>query len=239
MMLTTNASRSLPLPTDKQWDAFTEHIVKVHSWYKHLRLLGVKFAVFLSPDAGAGYPSEYPKLPYGNTRDGFRRAFGYLDYMYQVHSRFAPTWTNAIESTDTTYCNDSELLPQLDDELMDASQFTVFPYVSPKIYWSIHSDSIARIRNGAPHPRASAIISAYDSDELRAQHWQSLSRDDADLVLSCDDLDLDVLDTLPSSVLRFLELDEAARQAYRNLHESEVSRVRSCVNQVRHWIQET
>jgi hypothetical protein len=77
--------RALPLPSREQHQAFVEHLRDVHSWYKHLPLLtGGKFVVFLAPDAGEGYPSQHPHLCYGNTIEGYRRAFGYLDYIWSV-----------------------------------------------------------------------------------------------------------------------------------------------------------
>ena len=235
-MLTASKSRSLPHPTDAQWDAFIEHIFTVHSWYKALPLFGARFAVFLSPHAGVGYPREYPKLPHGNTVDGYRNAFGYLDYIYELHSRFGPTWNNPDSPHSAILVNDLQVVPQLDDELMNASQFIVFPYVSTVIYWSIHSDNVDRIRNGTPHPRGSAVLAAFDSKELATKEWQSLPASDCKLVLSLKEPKPDELQLLPDRVLHFLRVEEAARNAYRELHEFEVERVRSCLAQIRQWM---
>lgn len=236
MILTASASRSLPLPTDAQWDAFIEHILTVHSWYKALPLFGARFAVFLSPHAGVGYPSENPKLPYGNTVDGYRKAFGYLDYIYELHSRFGPTWNNPDSPQSAIFVNDLRVVPQLDDELMNASQFMVYPYVSKVIYWVIHSDNVMRIRNGTPHPRRAAVLAAFDSKELATEEWQSLSSSDRKLVLSRKDLKPDALELLPDRVLHYLKVDETSRHAYRELHEFETERVRTCLAHIRQWM---
>ena len=84
MKLTESEIRTLPLPSPEQHRKFVAHLKDAHSWYKQLRLInGGIFVVFLNPHAGEGYPDRHPSLPYG-TVEGYRQAFGYLDYMYSI-----------------------------------------------------------------------------------------------------------------------------------------------------------
>src|SRR4051812_35644378 len=90
-ILSAATMRSLPIPNDLQFRAFADHLIRVHSWYKHLPLFGGEFVVFLAPDAGAVYPLYHPRLPSTmppatNTPEGYRRDFGHLDYIWRSHS---------------------------------------------------------------------------------------------------------------------------------------------------------
>ncbi|GAA5504573.1 hypothetical protein Rcae01_00012 [Novipirellula caenicola] len=136
-------------------------MLTVHRWYKHLSLFGGEFVVFLSPHLGVGYPNEYPRLPNGNTLDGYRFAFGTLDYIYRRHAS-------------EPFVNDLPSVLGIEDELMKATRFTVYPIISPRIFGSVHSDVVESIRQGASHPHASAVIDANDSRKLAEQHWHNL-----------------------------------------------------------------
>jgi hypothetical protein len=149
--------RALPLPSIEQHRAFVEHLGDVHSWYKHLPLLtGGEFVVFLAPDAGEGYPSQHPRLQYGNTIAGYRRAFGYLDYMWSIdRSAFDRDGGHSV------------ILPP---EVLKQCCFVLYPYVSREFYWCVHEDAIASLRAGTPHPERmrilewNAIAAAIDSE---------------------------------------------------------------------------
>jgi len=144
-MLSIEMMLQLPLPTPEQHQAFVNHLCDVHSWYKHLPLLtGGEFVVFLTPDAGLDYPSEHPRLPYGNTPDGYRRAFGYLDYMWRIG--------------DAAFDRDGGkplILPEL---VLQQCRFTLYPYVACEFYWGIHADAIARLQAGSVHPQRDRLL---------------------------------------------------------------------------------
>jgi hypothetical protein len=143
--------RALPLPSREQHQAFVEHLRDVHSWYKHLPLLtGGKFIVFLAPDAGEGYPSQHPHLRYGNTVEGYRRAFGYLDYMWSVEgSSFDRDVHGGVFEPEKV------VLPS---NLIEQCEFTLYPYVSNEQYWCVHEDAIDSLRAGTVHPARTQIL---------------------------------------------------------------------------------
>lgn len=137
--------RALPLPSPEQHREFVAHLRDVHSWYKHLPMLsGGRFVVFLAADAGQDYPTQHPSLPYGNTVEGYRRAFGYLDYLWCVDSE--------------PFDRDGGEPVALPPELVAQCSFILYPYVSGEFYWSIHAAAIAELRAGMPHPERSPLL---------------------------------------------------------------------------------
>jgi hypothetical protein len=222
-MLSAAIVKSLPKPTDAQWKAFTDHLITVHSWYKHLPLFGGgEFVVFLAPDAGERYSTEHPRLPTENTHDGYRRAFGHLDYIYR---------TQAHEP----FYRDGPPAPRLDDELIDIGGFMLFPYVSNEFYWSVHEDDVARIRNGVTHPHAKAILDAYDAEQSMDQYWGELPESDREMVVDIDDTEAALQRALyPDSILRYLKLEKCASESYCKLQEPEIMKLQHCV--VREWL---
>ena len=137
--------RDLPLPSPEQHREFVAHLRNVHSWYKHLPLLtGGIFVVFLAPDAGYRYPTQHPSLPYGSTVEGYRRAFGYLDYIWSVDN--------------LSFQRDGGHLVALPIALVEQCHFTLYPYVSGEFYWSVHEQAIASLRTGTPHPERTQLL---------------------------------------------------------------------------------
>ena len=224
-MLTAAKVRSLPIPADSQWNAFAAHLAAAHSWYKHLPLFdGGEFVVFLAPDAGRGYPLEHPKLPTENTREGYLRAFGHLDYIYREFPSYS-------------FSRDALQTPRLDEELLAIGWFNLYPFVSDEFYWSIHEDDVARIRNGASHPRSAAILDAYEADQRMDACWGELSNADREEIVEIDDTDAVVLQRLyREPILRYLELEETARAAYVKLREPEILKIRNRLETLRRWL---
>lgn len=180
--------RALPLPSQEQHRKFVEHLRDVHSWYKHLPLLtGGKFVVFLAPDAGEDYPSQHPHLPYGNTIEGYRRAFGYLDYMWSAE--------------DCPFSRDGHCsgifetqLVIIPTELMECCEFVLYPYVSNEFYWSVHEAAIKSLHAGASHPEKAKIL-----------EWKAIAELDKDIEVSKQML-LDQKEYMISSSLQIQEI---------------------------------
>jgi hypothetical protein len=147
--------RSLALPSREQHQAFVEHLRDVHSWYKHLPLLiGGKFIVFLAPDAGECYSASH-SLPYENTIDGYRRAFGYLDYMWSVENCPFSRDNCHTGMIDGIFVQEQVVLPS---DLIEQCEFVLYPYVSNEQYWCVHEDAIESLRAGTPHPARTQIL---------------------------------------------------------------------------------
>ncbi len=224
-MLSAAIAKSLPQPTDAQCQAFAEHLATVHSWYKHLPLFdGGEFVVFLAPDAGDLYPSEHPRLPTENTTDGYRRAFGHLDYIWRSHSN-------------ETFSRDGAPTPHLDDELLDVGRFHLFPFVSNDFYWSVHEDDVARIRNGVTHPYAEEILDAYDAEQRMDQFWEELTESVRELICSIDDTDAAIEQVAYSDSIRgYRNLEKCAIQSYGKLQDPELMKMNRCLTAIREWL---
>ncbi len=224
-MLTAATVKSLPRPSDAQWRAFKDHLYGGHSWYKHLPLFdGGEFVVFLAPDAGEKYPLLHPRLPTENTLDGYRRAFGHLDYIYRAHPN-------------EPFGRDGSAAPQLDDEILKFCRFNLYPFVSAEFYWSVHKQDVARIRNGAKHPRAAAILDAYDAEQQMEQCWDQISDSDRDEIYEIDDTETALREqSFNDSILRYLEFQESAADSYLKLHLPEIQKLERCVDDVQQWL---
>ena len=224
-MLTAAQVRSLPVPVDSQWNAFAAHLAAAHGWYKHLPLFdGGEFVVFLAPDAGRNYPLMHPKLPTENTLNGYLQAFGHLDYIYREFPSYS-------------FSRDALRAPCLDEELLAIGRFNLYPFVSDEFYWSVHEDDVARIRNGVSHPHSAAILDAYDADRRMEEYWGELSDADRDVIVEVDDPEAAALQrSYREPVLRYLELEQAARTAYIKLREPEILKIRSHLEALRRWL---
>jgi hypothetical protein len=227
-MLTAADVRALPKPNSSQWQAFEKHLVTVHSWYKHLPLLsGGEFIVFLTPDAGEDYPTQHPRLPIENTVEGYRLAFGHLDYMWRIPPRKAFERDGHSRST----------VPSLDDELMKAGLFHLYPYISEEFYWSVHEEAVAGIRNGAQHSQAAEILNAYEADSQLEEAWENLTDAERDTVDSIHDKDDDREAVLQKSLLSASILDYLKLQdCYAKLHELELTKLKAVLSDFRHWL---
>ncbi|NES96681.1 MAG: hypothetical protein F6K32_15875 [Desertifilum sp. SIO1I2] len=107
-------------------------------------MTGGIFIVFLTPDAGENYPAQYPCLPDSNTVEGYRRTFGYLDYLWSVDGH--------------SFDRDSGQLVEMPSELIKQCRFVLYPYVASEFYWSVHQESLTALRHGTAHPERSRLL---------------------------------------------------------------------------------
>ena len=170
---------SLPQPTLEQMEAFTHHVAKAHSWYKHLPQLppGVPFRFFLDPCAGMdliqhpdGTVVATPRETQGFHHswvptDHYRQHFGYLAF-----GQSAGPWVR--ERTETgaqTVVSDVDcfvwdaragrrrLIPV---EVFDAGTAFVSGIVFPAgPYWSLLAEAI-EANPGQPWPAESGGAAA-------------------------------------------------------------------------------
>ncbi|WP_299464413.1 hypothetical protein [uncultured Microscilla sp.] len=124
----------VPLPSPVQYERFAQHLMDVHSWYKHLSLrYGGHFIVFLHSSAGAVYPTQHPSLPFGNHTEGYHKAFGYLSYMYVSNAHRKLHYSRDDEDTFRA----GEVLVPLTADLLSTTGFVLYPYVNHNGYESI------------------------------------------------------------------------------------------------------
>jgi hypothetical protein len=185
-----------------QFKLFAKHVGNCHSWYKHIPLIdGADFIVFLDEDAGIGYPSLHPELPYGNSTEQYREAFGILNYAWMANS--GGLW-----------CRDGKSIIdlgdlQLPEYIKTQCRFTLFPVVSGGEFeeaYSIHENDLKRISNGTYHPYAMQLLE-WERYYLEKNHlWQTLTGEECD-VLSSMDCCFDAKD-ITNSMKKYLDAEE-------------------------------
>ncbi len=241
--------RSLPRPTDEQFDAFAEHIGEAHSWYKHLPLLtGREFVVFLAPDSGIGrrvaklteagyelitptegpvFTEENPRLHYSwKTSEEYRRRFGYLDFASKGH-----------DGTFGRNVGGPMYLPQ---EVWDRCTFTLFPYVSggaglESIRWA-HEEALAELRAGASHPMRDAVLQWAQLAQKHNEAWQSMSDADREIVSARWREEAAPPDATPA-INRYYEIETLLKAVYfEQLRPGELAKIRSALDELRAWL---
>lgn len=183
--------------------------------------------MILSPDAGEGYATENPGL----TVEGYRTAFGHLDYLFRLDS----------DDRDEPLGGDrpQPRVPELDSEIFHACRFIVYPFVSQVIYWCVHEDEIALIRKGLEHPNSEAILAAYDAESRMNEFWvNGLSDDDREFICAIDKTDNTCIKSLPKHIKHYLELKNNTCRSFVALSDPERKRVRNCITNVRRWLEQ-
>ncbi len=148
---------NIPFPSTEQIQRFKEHVVNVHSWYKHLPLLeGGKFVVYLEADLDREYPTQHPKLPFGNTKEGYEKAFGHLCYMYCVNDFWYLPYNSKIVNGKRIEIEK----PIFSPKQMEICGFTLFPFCHEEfeVGYSKHKEAIEKVAAGYPHPEAELLL---------------------------------------------------------------------------------
>jgi hypothetical protein len=242
--------RSLPRPTDEQFDAFADHIGEAHSWYKHLPLLtGRQFVVFLAPDSGIGrlvaridgsgiqlvtpaegpvFTEENPRLHYSwKTSEEYRGRFGYLDYASRGH--------------DGTLHRDVGGPRELPQEIRDRCTFTLYPYVSggdagrDAVSWA-HEEEVERLRAGAPHPLRETILEWARLAREHGEAWESMT--DADRAIVSARWREEPEPPKPTPAVERYDGIEAQLDTvyYEQLRPGELAKIRNALGELRAWL---
>ena len=243
--------RSLPRPTDEQYEAFAEHIGEAHSWYKHLPLLsGGQFVVFLAPDSGIGrlvahldgsgyqlvtppegplFTEADPRLHYSwKTSEEYRRRFGYLDYARRTRDG-------------DTFGRDVGGPMDLPAEVWTRCTFTLFPYVAggdsgvDAVTWA-HEEAVEQLRAGAQHPQRAAVLEWVRLAREHDESWNGLTEAERAAVLA---LDRDGAETArTASIDRYLALGaELEAVYYEQLRPGELAKIRRALHELRAWLE--
>jgi hypothetical protein len=83
--------------------------------------------------------------------EGYRRAFGYLDYIWSVQD--CPFDRDGHQMG--IFERQQVVLPS---ELKEQCEFVLYPYVSNELYWCVHEDAIESLRAGTSHPEKTRIL---------------------------------------------------------------------------------
>lgn len=220
IVISDELMRSLPLPTIDQHQRFVKHLKDVHSWYKHLPLLtGGVFVVFLAPDAGTDYPTEHPRLPFGNSVEGYRQAFGHLDYMWQIETE--------------SFHRDGAEPAVLPDEFVQEFSFVLYPYVAGEFYWSIHEEAVTELHQGkAQHPAKELILELATVDDQLEQAQQKITYEEWKMLVYEDE---QTSVELTPEQREFLVLFRKSRKLYKQLQTQEVEKIEQQLNCLYKW----
>lgn len=220
--------------TPEQAERFIKHVAECHSWYKHLSLLhGGEFIIVAAPEAGRNFPSEHPRLPFGNTKKGYQKAFGLLGYYYSCSpgEPFFCEWGSpSLYEVSPSYTREEvfQIHPQ-------HRSIRLFPYVSCEfgeaITYDCHKDDIEQILHGYEHEKREILISLYKKVTESNAIWQENAARDK----SWYDTDWKTRnpDTLTPEQVRFLKLNAEINLLCGELHDAEVKKIREAVNGLR------
>ncbi|MFN3651988.1 MAG: hypothetical protein ACK47B_20630 [Armatimonadota bacterium] len=206
--ITLEEMRDLPLPSAAQLARFVEHLKNVHSWYKHLPLLdGDAFYVFLAPDAGECYPTQHPPLPFGNDAEGYRRAFGHLDYMWE---------------SDGYWLRDGGPPKRLPTQVEDECRFVLFPYVSYGFEWSMHEKALSVLHQRPGSELRQRLLDWEAADHRADEVWQRLPETERDELCGHDEPSES---PVTAGQLEYLTLRGWAGAIHESLHMQEESKI--------------
>lgn len=145
---------------------FAAHLVQCHSWYKHLSLEdGGHFIIVVDPNAGAHYAAEHPRLPFGNSPDGYKKAFGQLAYFWK-------NFDEAVYQSDTSSGVYTE--EDITGEFLEFIKIRLYPYMSDAFSEAINFNKhdFDRIVQGQPHEAAAELIKLYNLHAEMDSLWQ-------------------------------------------------------------------
>ncbi len=173
-------------PTEVQLKLFAQHIANCHSWYKHLPLItGGSFVVFLDINAGINYPNFHPKLPYGNSAEKYKEAFGCLNYCYKTNSK--ESWqfdNNSIVKNPFVADNIG-----FSNYMLDKCSFKLYPFISEEFVetYEYHKNGFEKIRNGEYHPYGKQLLKLEKLHFKKVQLWENLTEEEMETIISISD----------------------------------------------------
>ena len=225
--------RELPLPTEEQYERFINHVSNVHSWYKHLCLIDSgEFIVMIDPNAGVEYSEMHPELPFGNTREGYLKAFGYLNYCWK-------TKLDKIWYFDGCHTTSKECVKDLPEYIMKNCRFTLYPYICSEfedVFMTCHFEDLQRIKNGLYHPNVNLLTKWEKNYLLKEEIWRSLSSEEMDIVASFDE-ESDDINTLNEKCKKFIESESTMWNSYVPLYEIEMGKIKKAISNLRIYIE--
>lgn len=228
--------RKLPLPTKEQYESFIKHVSNVHNWYKHLSIIdGGEFIVMIDPNAGVEYPEMHTRLPFGNTRDGYIKAFGYLSYCWKTKAD--EIWD--FDGRHTTSKHSRECLNDLPEYIMKNCRFTLYPYICGEfedVFMTCHFEDLQRIKSGLYHPNIELLTKWEKTYLLKEEIWRSLSSEEKDMLSSFDE-NSDDINTLNEKCKNFIESERAMWNSYTTLYEIEMEKIKKAVFNLRIYIE--
>lgn len=157
--------------SEEQADRFIEHLTCCHSWYKHISLLtGSEFIIVVDPDAGRNYSELHPKLPFGNTKEGYQRAFGFLNYYCGANDQYSSDCQDSLETAGDEVFSFEEITQRYPLHQV----IHLFPYVGWEFtdVFFCWSDALDRIVQGYEHENGADLIRLGYAILRCERYWQ-------------------------------------------------------------------
>lgn len=221
------STRTSPF-SGEQAERFVEHLTCCHRWYKHIPVLeGSEFIIVIDPDAGINYPTEHPRLPFGNTQEGYQKAFGRLNYFYCFGS-------------DDTYHSDCRYSSDLIFESFRRHDIVrrfelhqpcrLFPYIAWEFddVLSVWSEGIDRIIRGFEHERGGELIRLRDAILQRDGFWRN-EMSDAEREQFVDEYEQYDDESLTVNIRQYKRLEDAVLEIQQKLRAGELEKMRQAV----------
>jgi hypothetical protein len=204
-MVHKNITYDLPIPTTRQCSNYSVHITNAHSWYKHIPLLtGATFIVFPDKNAGMNYPLLHPKIASGNSREGYIKEFGFLNYVYK-------TELNGVWNMDANIDNEyiETLINELPKFIKDHCSFQLYPVVSDEFEeaYSVHKEDIKKVKSNF-HPYADLLLKWEENHISKEKCWEGLTCDERDMVLLADS-DANLNSTHTENVIKYISFEKS------------------------------
>ncbi|OJJ19465.1 hypothetical protein BKI52_21905 [marine bacterium AO1-C] len=234
--------RQVPLPTPLQYERFAAHITNVHSWYKHLSLrFGGHFIVFFDPNAGNVYPSQHPKLPFGNDTENYHKAFGHLSYMYVSNARLKRHYSRDDEDT----FREGEVNVKITEELLAHTSFVLYPYINHNGFDSIFNAYIDRqhdiqaLRKGEyTLPHQDLFLEFMQNYELTETAYNNLSEQETQLLWQPQENQTEgVIETNPA-IQNYELLESQTEETYQQLRQIECEKIILALRNLRKYLEE-
>lgn len=206
--------------TSEQKERFINHLADCHSWYKHLSLIdGGLFIITVDKDSGENYPSLHPKLPFGNSREAYREAFGNLTYLWKLPDDMY------FYSDD----RDHNYLQEYIESIEMKSTFKLYPYVSVDFIESIdfHEPDFIDIIKNMNHEESEVLGNIFNQYREYNDYWSNiLTEEEQELIFSDESVRYN------SRIRKYLSMEQRISVLVERLREKEILKISNAIDRI-------
>ncbi len=205
--------------TEEQKERFVVHLTTCHSWHKHLPLVnGGQFIFTTDRDSGLGYPTQHPKLPFGNNMSEYQKAFGQLIYYWKTEKeQFFQTDGQLPQIT----------LADIELRYHSFSSVNLFPYLSYDFEESIsfHREDINKLEI-LGHEQKDILQSIHNKKVELDSIWQDLlTEDERNTIDNKTNFNTNNINT-------YISLERKMNEQLKSLREFEINKIRTALNKI-------
>ena len=214
-------------------ERFATHVLEAHSWFKHLPLVeGGRFTIYLEPDLDRNYPTQHPKLPFGNHPAGYEKAFGHLAYQYCIQGVCEqdhgdkPMGDQLVKSG----------LTEIPEPHKSTWSFTLYPYCHYEFseVLSLFENDLQTLKQGGQHPQRGLLLDWVAQLEKRNDRWYNgLTEAERELLIDLEDEEGPTkLESVSPPARDFFHLQEAVWDIENRLRSTEEEKVFVALNRL-------